>query len=94
MKKAIKHIGLDVHKNSISIAIADFERDGEIRYHGTINNDMKQLDKIIRKMIFQGYEVDCIYEAGPYGYHNISSFDLLQHQMLCYCSFPYSPQEW
>ncbi len=30
MERTIKKIGLDVHKNSISIAIADEGRDGEI----------------------------------------------------------------
>ncbi len=32
MKRTVKYIGLDVHKNSISIAIADQGRDGEVRY--------------------------------------------------------------
>lgn len=40
MKKTIKNVGLDVHKNSISISIADDDRDGEVRYYGTINNDL------------------------------------------------------
>jgi hypothetical protein len=44
MKKTIKNIGLDVHKNSISIAIADDGRDGDVRYYGKIDNDMNQLD--------------------------------------------------
>jgi hypothetical protein len=38
MKKTIKNVGLDVHKNSISISIADDDRDGEVRYYGTIDN--------------------------------------------------------
>ena len=67
--KSIKFIGLDVHKNSISIAIADEGRDGEVRYYGRINNSMNQLDKIIRKVISQGFEPRCVYEAGPCGYH-------------------------
>jgi len=32
MQKTIKNIGLGVHKNSISIGIADEGRDGEVRY--------------------------------------------------------------
>jgi hypothetical protein len=36
MEKTIKNIGLDVHKNSISIGIADEGRDGEVRYYGHI----------------------------------------------------------
>ena len=31
MKKTIKNIGLDVHKNSISIGIAHERRDGDVR---------------------------------------------------------------
>lgn len=48
MEEIIKFIGLDVHKNSISIGIADEGRDGEVRYYGKIDNDMNQLDKVIR----------------------------------------------
>ena len=50
MKKTIKYIGLDVHKNSISIAIADDGRDGEVRYYGKIDHDMDQLAKFFRKL--------------------------------------------
>ena len=67
--KTIKYIGLDVHKNSISIATADQGRDAEVRYYGKINNDMDQLMKVFRKFISQGYELRCAYEAGCCGYH-------------------------
>jgi transposase len=68
MKKTIKNIGLDVHKNSISIGIADDGRDGEVRFYGKIDNDMDQLDKVIRKLISTGAELRFAYEAGPCGY--------------------------
>jgi len=69
MNKIVKHLGLDVHKSSIVIASADSGRKDGSRYIGTIDNNMKQLDKIIRKYISQGFDVDCVYEAGPCGYH-------------------------
>ncbi len=70
MKKTIiKYIGLDVHKNSISIAIADQGRDGEVRYYGKIDNNMDHLTKCLRKFISQGAELRCVYEAGSCGYH-------------------------
>jgi len=69
MKKMIKYVGLDVHKDSIAISIADEGRDGELRYYGTILNDMKPLDKILRKIISQNATPHCVYEAGPCGYH-------------------------
>ncbi len=68
MKKTIKNIGLDVHKNSISIGIADDGRDGEVRYYGKIDNDMNQLNKVIRKLISKGAVLRFVYEAGPCGY--------------------------
>ena len=68
MNITIKNIGLDVHKKSISIGIADDGRDGEVRYYGKIDNDMNQLDKVIRKLISQGAVLRFVYEAGPCGY--------------------------
>ncbi len=68
MKKTIKNIGLDVHKNSISIGIADDDREGDVRYFGKIDNNMNQLDKVIRKLISKGAVLRFAYEAGPCGY--------------------------
>lgn len=69
MKKRIKYIGLDVHKNSISIAIAEDGREREVNFYGVINNDLDQLHKFLRKQISQGAEPRCVYEAGPCGYN-------------------------
>jgi len=69
MKKIVKYIGLDVHKNSISIANADQGRDAEVRYYGKVAYDMDQLLKVFRKFISQGVELKCVYEAGGCGYH-------------------------
>ena len=33
------YIGLDVHKETLAVAIAAPERLGEVRYYGTINNE-------------------------------------------------------
>ena len=46
--KAIKlYIGLDVHKDSITIAIAPAGRTSEIRLYGTITNDLHALEKAL-----------------------------------------------
>ncbi|MEK6742159.1 MAG: hypothetical protein AABZ15_00995 [Nitrospirota bacterium] len=49
MKHSIIYVGLDVHKDSIDIALADDGRNGEIRFYGTIGGDLDSLDKAIRK---------------------------------------------
>ena len=68
MKKIVKYVGLDVHKDSITIAIADDGRDGNVRVYGKIANDLDQIDKVMRKLISQNSELHCVYEAGPCGY--------------------------
>ena len=48
---AIKlHIGLDVHKDSIVIAIAEPGPKGEIRLFGSITNDVDRLEKALRRI--------------------------------------------
>jgi len=61
-------IGLDVHKNSIEIAIAEAVCDGEVRSYGGIDGTLGALDKVIRKLVSKGCNLHFVYEAGPCGY--------------------------
>ena len=63
-----KFIGLDVHKDSITIAIADGDRNDEVRLYGTIENTTQSLDKVIRKILSTRCELQFVYEAGPCGF--------------------------
>jgi len=65
---SVKFIGMDVHKNSITIAIADQGRRGPARSYGAINNDLGALDKFCRKMVSTASQLHFVYEAGPCGY--------------------------
>lgn len=53
MNKGITLVGLDVHKNSIAVALADAGREGDIRHDGTIG-DLASLDNVVRKLVSQG----------------------------------------
>jgi len=64
----VKFIGLDVHKKTITIAIADQGRQRPPRVYGTIANDLDALDKFCRKMVSTASRLYFVYEAGPCGY--------------------------
>ena len=44
------YLGLDVHKDSITIAIAMAGRNGEVRLYGAISNDLHAIEKALRKL--------------------------------------------
>ena len=64
----VKFIGMDVHKKTITIAIADGDSREPARVYGTINNDFDALSKFCRKMVSTSSELHFVYEAGPCGY--------------------------
>jgi transposase len=68
MKEHSTFIGMDVHKNSIEIAIAQAGRNGELRSYGKIDGSLAALDKAVRKLVSQGGRLRFVYEAGPCGY--------------------------
>ena len=68
MKKSVLYVGLDVHKMSIDVAIAESGAAGEVRYYGQIGGDLDSLDKVIRKLKAKGAQLRFAYEAGPCGY--------------------------
>lgn len=68
MSKNTIFVGLDVHKDSIDVALADTGRDGDVRFYGTIGGDLDSLHKVIRKLQSTGSELRFAYEAGPCGY--------------------------
>jgi transposase len=68
MKQLNKYVGLDVHKDTTVIAVAEDGRDGEQRLYGTISSDLHALEKALRKCGGEGVTLHVVYEAGPTGY--------------------------
>lgn len=68
MQESITYVGLDVHKDSICIAIAESGRKGEVRVYGTIGGDMTSLGRVVKKFSLKYKHLCFVYEAGPCGY--------------------------
>ncbi len=68
MKNHSIFIGMDVHKNSIDIAIAEGGRKGNVQHYGKIDGTLAALDKVVRKLVSKGQPLHFVYEAGPCGY--------------------------
>ena len=70
MKAITLYIGLDVHKDSITIAIAEPGSKGEIRLFGTITNDLHAVEKALSRIrkAHPDAQLELAYEAGPCGF--------------------------
>lgn len=62
-----KYVGLDVHKETIAVAIAQEGRSEPI-YYGEIPNKAEALRKLVKKVASHGEKASFCYEAGPCGY--------------------------
>jgi transposase len=65
MKEATRFVGLDVHAETIAVAVAEPGR-GEVRSLGIIPNDVTSVRKLIQKLGKKDLKV--CYEAGPTGF--------------------------
>jgi len=68
MEKLITYVGLDVHKETISVAFAQGGDRGDACYIGKIANSAGALSKLARKLSQEGRRLRFCYEAGPCGY--------------------------
>jgi len=61
-------IGLDVHKDTISVAVVDRGRMAEVRHYGEIPNTPEAVAKLVRRLAKQHGHIELVYEPGPCGY--------------------------
>src|ERR1700682_333404 len=68
MADRITYVGVDVHKESIVVAVAEGGLRGEVREYGRIANTATALERLLRKLGGDGMTLRLCYEAGPCGY--------------------------
>ncbi len=65
MKGKVRFLGVDVHAETISVAVAEAE--AEVRSLGTIANCAESIRRLVRKL-GPVEQLRACYEAGPTGY--------------------------
>jgi hypothetical protein len=60
-------VGMDVHKESIAVSLAEEGRDGEVRHDGVIPGDLEAVATVVRALRAPARRWRLVYEAGPGG---------------------------
>jgi transposase len=68
MDNSITYVGLDVHKDTIAVALAEGGTRTEVREHGKIANTPAAVQALATKLSHGKRELRFCYEAGPCGY--------------------------
>jgi transposase len=76
----IRFVGLDIHKERISIAASESGRSGAVEYLGEIANDPGAISKLCVRLGRPGKLLAFCYEAGPCGYGVYRQLTSLGHR--------------
>jgi transposase len=68
MEQPITYVGLDVHKDTIAVALAESGIRSDVREYGKIANTPAALKALAAKLARGGRGLRFCYEAGPCGY--------------------------
>ncbi len=75
-------VGIDVAKLKNAIAVAEFGRDGEIRYFGEVEASDVSMRRVIQRIAAKFDHVHFCYEAGPTGYGLYRLIKSLGHECI------------
>ena len=79
MQTVRSFVGMDVHKETISISVAEDGRNGPVRFLGDIPNQPDEIAKMAKRLAKQG-ELDFCYEASCCGYNIHRQLTALGHR--------------
>jgi transposase len=81
MKEFSKYVGLDVHKETIAVSLAE-AGGGEVRYFGEIANTPEAVAKLARQLNKGATRLSFCYEAGACGYGVYRQLRELKHDCM------------
>jgi len=82
LKQLITYVGLDVHKETIAVALAEVGLRGDVREYGKIANTPAAVKALVAKLTRNGHELRFCYEAGPCGYGIQRQLTALKHDCM------------
>lgn len=62
------YVGLDIHKDSLDIAVADEPRNAEVCRPGTVAGGVDAVTKSLRKLVTGKHRLHIVYESGACGF--------------------------
>ncbi len=67
------YVGMDVHKHSIEIALAEAAREVEVRRLGTVAGGTLAVTKALRRLVSAGHRLHIAYEGAPFGFCKVNT---------------------
>ena len=93
LEQLITFIGLDVHKETIAVALAEAGKRNEVREYGKIANTPAAVKALVAKLARNGHELRFCYEAGPCGYGIQRQLTASKHDCIVVAP-SLTPQTW